>query len=430
MHAILAVVLFGLVLVAVLTQPWGLSIGWSAFGGGVLAWVLGVVNGHDVLEVVGIVWDATLTFVALIIISMVLDQVGMFQWAALKMARLAGTSGLRLFLWLGVLGAMVSLFFANDGAALILTPLVYEQARALKLDPKATLALIMTSGFIADTTSVPLVISNLVNIVSADYFHLGFASYAIRMVPVDAVALAASLGALYLLYRRVLPVTVATSALAEPSTVILDHDVFRLAWWILALLLAGYFASQLLHWPVSVFSGLAAVALLLKARQSPVLSVRRLLRDAPWRIVIFSLGMYVVVFGLRDAGLTTYLSHLILHFHSYGGLIVGTGALAALLSAITNNLPSVMINALAIQGAGLPPYLAHAAAYANVVGCDLGTKITPIGSLATLLWLHVLDRRGIHISWGYYMKVGVILTIPVLLATLLGLWGWLHWLSS
>ena len=426
MAVALASGLFVVVLVLIITQPRGLSIGWTAAAGAAVALLLGIVSWQNVGTVIGIVWDATLTFVALILISLILDAVGFFEWAALHMVRLAGGRGLRLFVLMGILGALVAMFFANDGAALILTPIVYEQAKALKLNAKATLALIMASGFIADTTSLPLVVSNLVNIVSAGYFHFGFASYAVRMVPVDVVALVASLVALYLFYRRALPSTVTGTALPLPRDAIRDPRVFRIAWIVLALLLVGYFASQFLKWPIAVFAGSAAVGLLLIAQRSPVVKVSKVVREAPWKIVVFSIGMYVVVFGLRNVGLTHLLGSLLSSLATHGALagVIGTGFVAAVLSSFMNNMPTVLINALAIHDAVASPALHTAMAYANVVGCDLGPKFTPIGSLATLLWLHVLERRGIKISWGYYMRVGVTLTIPVLLVTLVALWGW------
>ena len=89
-----------------------------------------------------------------------------------------------------------------------------------------------------------------------------------------------------------------------------------------------------------------------------------------------------------------------------------------------NNLPSVMIVDLSIADTGLKKSVQHLLAYANITGCDVGSKITPIGSLSTLLWLHVLEQKGVKISWRYYLKTGIILTPPVLLFTLIGLYLW------
>ena len=418
-----AVLIFVFTLVLVIWQPRGLGIGWSASLGAALALLLGVVSVADIAVVWGIVWNATAAFVAIIIISLLLDDAGFFEWAALHVARWGGGSGMRLFALFVLLGAAVSALFANDGAALILTPIVMDLLLALGFSPAATLAFVMAAGFIADTASLPLVVSNLVNIVSADFFNIGFGTYAAVMVPVNLVSVLASLAVLVLYFRRHIPASYALAQLRAPAEAIRDSATFRAGWVVLLLLLVGFFALEPLGVPVSVVAAAGAVVLLLVAGRGPVISTRKVLRGAPWQVVVFSLGMYLVVYGLRHAGLTQSMAGLLNVFAQGGvwGAALGTGFLAALLSSVMNNMPTVLVGALAIDASTATGVVKEAMVYANVIGCDLGPKITPIGSLATLLWLHVLAQKGVVIGWAYYLKVGAVLTLPVLAVTLAAL---------
>ncbi|MDH2135133.1 arsenic transporter [Sphingobium yanoikuyae] len=418
-----AILIFIATIALVIWQPKGLGIGWSAMGGAVVALLAGVVSLSDVPVVWGIIWNATGAFVAIIVISLLLDEAGFFEWAALHVARWGKGNGRVLFALVVLLGAAVSSLFANDGTALILTPIVIAMLRALGYGDKATLAFVMAAGFIADTASLPLVVSNLVNIVSADFFKLGFGEYASVMVPVDLAAIAATLGALMLFFRRDIPANYDVAALRAPRAAIRDAATFRAGWVVLALLLVGFFLLDPLGVPVSAVAAAGAILLLAIAARGHVIETRKVLRGAPWQVVIFSLGMYLVVYGLRNAGLTDHLAALLDHTAQGGvwGAALGTGVIAAVLSSVMNNMPTVLVGALSIDATHATGAVKEAMIYANVIGCDLGPKITPIGSLATLLWLHVLGQKNIKIGWGYYFRVGATLTVPILLITLAAL---------
>lgn len=431
----LAIVIFLITLTLVIWQPKGLPIGWSALVGAAAALALGVVHWSDIPAVWHIVWDATFTLVGLIVISLVLDAAGFFEWAALHVARWAGGRGHWLFVLLVLMGAATAAFLANDGAVLILTPLVLEMLHALRFKPPAMLAFTLAVGFVSDAASLPLKISNLTNIIVANYFGISFVDYAAVMVAVNFLALAATLAVLWRVFRRDVPPRFDTHTLAEPRTAIRDAFVFHAGWVVLLCLLAGYLASHALRVATSVITGAGASVLVLAAarehllRRQPkaVIPVMTLLREAPWQVVIFSLGMYLVVFGLRNQGLTGDIARGLEWLGSFGLVVatLGTGMLFAFLSAVMNNLPTVLLGSLAVHEASVADAMREAMVYANVVGCNLGPKMTPIGSLATLLWLHVLAQRGVKVGWLEYCRVGVILTLPVLFVTLLGLAAWL-----
>ena len=378
----------------------------------VLALLTGVVHPGDIPVVWNIVWNATAAFIAVIIISLLLDESGFFEWAALHVSRWGNGRGRLLFTWIVLLGAAVAALFANDGAALILTPIVIAMLLALGFSKGTTLAFVMAAGFIADTASLPLIVSNLVNIVSADFFGLGFREYASVMVPVDIAAIVATLVMLHLYFRKDIPQNYDMALLKSPAEAIKDPATFKTGWVVLLFLLVGFFVLEPLGIPVSAIAAVGALILFAAvAKRGHAINTGKVLRGAPWQIVIFSLGMYLVVYGLRNAGLTEYLSG-VLNVLAENGLwaaTLGTGFLTAFLSSIMNNMPTVLVGALSIDGSTASGVIKEAMVYANVIGCDLGPKITPIGSLATLLWLHVLTLAARTFAEEYDYQLGILL---------------------
>lgn len=405
-------------LTLVIVQPRGLQIGTSAIIGAVVALVLGIVSFTDVLEVSSIVWDATLAFIGIIIMSMVLDEIGFFEWCAIKMAKLSNGNGHLMFVYALLLGAFVSALFANDGAALILTPILLAKMRILQLNLKTIIAFLLAGGFISDSASLPFVFSNLTNIVTANYFNIGFLDYTLNMIVPFIVSVIVSIVVLWLVLRKDIPKKVDVSLLKNPDDVLKSKPLFYASWVFLALLLCAYFVGDSYDLPISVFALGGALIFLGVASYLKVARAWLTIKTAPWQVVWFSIGLYIVVYGLKNAGLTDYLASILVSLADKGDLVavVGTGFISAFLSAVMNNMPTIMIMDISLANIGN-----EAMIYANIVGCNLGPKMTPFGSLATLLWLHVLAQKGVKISFAEYSKFGMIVTPPVLFIVLLTL---------
>ena len=219
--------------------------------------------------------------------------------------------------------------------------------------------------------------------------------------------------------RKNIPALVDITLLKEPKTAIKDEKLFYFSWVFLGFLLSVYFIGDALDLPISIFALGGAILFLAIATVQKAVKPKEIIKEAPWQVVWFSIGLYIVVYGLKNAGLTDYLAGVLQILNTQGDAIaiIGTGFIAAFLSAFMNNMPTVMIMDISLANISN-----EALAYANIIGCNLGPKMTPFGSLATLLWLHVLSQKGVKIGFWEYSKFGLIVTLPVLLLVLVSLW--------
>jgi arsenical pump membrane protein len=342
------------------------------------------------------------------------------------MARWAGGDGRAIFTAVILLGAFVSTFFTNDATVLILTPIVYEMLRALGFTNRAILPYMMASGFVADAMSIPLAVSNLTNMITARYFDFPFARFAVLMLIPSAVTLVTTLLVLRWYYRRAIPATYDQASLPEPASAIVDPFLFKAGAVVLTGMVIAFFLNSAKGAiPVSFVIAFGALILLVASLKNQVVRPVQVLKGAPWHVVLFALGMYLVVYGMGNAGLTPWSAGLLRRIAAMGmgPAILGTGVLVTLFSSLMNNLPGVMLGVLAIGASGATGVMHDGMVLAGVVGAGIGPKLTPIGSLATLIWMHNLEQKGIKITWPAYLKAGLIITPPVLLAALAALWG-------
>ena len=428
--ASISAVIFVLTLSLVMWRPRGLNVAAPVACSAILLIAIGCVSIGDLKLITARTWDAALTLIALMMISATLDRNGFFEWAARWLLLKAKGSGPLAFIYVIVLTVLVTGLLANDGAILILTPIFCRMLISVEIPHRQMWPYLFAAGFLADAASTPLIASNLTNIIIADSFHITAVAFALRMfAPTAAVVVTAGL-ILYMQHRRALPLKYPLDKVPAPSQAIVDRNVFASGWAVLAAMAVGYPITGLFGLPVSLVAIAAAAALLAHSGFRRVVSVKEVVIRAPWYILAYAIGMFVIVLACRDAGLTSPLNNLFAgatQHSAANGLI--SGMTAAALSAVANNLPATLAGVLALAsrtgtiGAGPPAVggVPELLVYSMVLGVDVGAKFTPIGSLATLLWLEMLSHYGIKVRWRQYIGLSLIVTAITLIAALAAL---------
>ncbi|WP_082197920.1 ArsB/NhaD family transporter [Bacillus sp. FJAT-26390] len=424
MSMLIAIAVFVTSLVLILIKPKGINEAFVALAGAVLLYAAQLIKPEDAAYIWSFVWNATFSLIGIMLFTSLLDHNGFFRWAALHLVQRFHHRQLVLFIGLSLLAALVTVFFNNDGTILIMVPIVLEVTALLGLSRSGRLIFLLGVGFMADTASAPLMMSNLTNILTADFFHISFGEYASRMLLPGLIAIVATVAVTVAFFRQ--PIKreetreLAPERFPKPSSAITDNRLFYLSWLNIVIMMIGYLGSEKIGIPVAAVAlGCAAVQWIASALAGKA-PFKQTIGRAPWLIIIFALSMNLIVYSLHVHGATAWFPAVLEQINEkdeWSG-IFGSGLLFALLAAAINNLPAVLISSLAIEQVNGPDYLP----YASLLGTSVGAKLTPIGSLATLLWIQLARQGGISISWREYTKYGLLLTFPILLLALLGLW--------
>lgn len=415
-------IIFILTLLCIYIRPFNLPLWVYSSLGAAFCVGFGFVSLSDVAFVWGMVWDSTFSLVGLIIFALSLEKLGFFEVLAhytLRLSTHKQTLHLqtwKFFVFIGMLASVLATFFSNDGAILILTPLIIAlltHIENVKFSRSPLIIFLLFVGFMSDFASNTFIFSNLTNIITADFFTITFIDFALAMALPQLFVILATLVLFWILFTRKLPKTlefkVHTQALPKPSITLF---CFALT----LLLLFGIIGGE--NIALCVFTLGVAFLSTLCGILTHKIALKQMLKLAPLGIVAFSLGLFIVVFGLNNMGLVGLLAEGLKHFDTLPlfAQIFSVGISSSLGSSVINNLPMVMLGDLALKDSS------NALIFAHLLGCNVGAKLTPIGSLATLLWLFSLKRYGISISFLQYMLVALLIVPFVLFFGLLGLW--------
>ncbi len=434
-----ALSVFVVTLFLMIKRPHGLKLGYAAGIGAVASLLLGTVSLGEAAQAFVDIWDAALAFIGIVALSVVLDAMGFFKWAALWVVKLAGGSGVRLYFYVSLLTAAVSILFANDSAVLILTPIVLEIISQLKIDSNGRLAYLFSAGLIADTAAMPLITSNPINIVSADFFKYSFVDHVVFMGPVAVATIVSSLLLVYVFFRKKIPKVYDAKLVGVLSngTQSIAPGLLKVSIATLIAIDVGYVLASWSRVPVSlvICSGVLFLLVVYWLYLRGVVSfggerkgLKVLAKEINWDIVLFMLSIFLVVQGLRNAGVTGLLASAFMAtsaFPSVLGVLVPS-FVVTVGASFMNNWPMTILGLMAIRQAvataGLSGQALTGLVFSNVIGNNLGPHFFPLGSLAILMWLETMRRKGVKISLKDYLKVGSVLSIVEVAIASLVLW--------
>jgi arsenical pump membrane protein len=380
---------------------------WAVIGAAILV-AFGLLSWRDAAAAAARGTDVYLFLIGMMLLSEVARQEGLFDWLAAHAVRHAKGSAKRLFLIVYGVGTLVTVFLSNDATAVVLTPAVYAAATAARVEP---LPYLFICAFIANAASFVLPISNPANLVIFGAHMPPIGQWLHQFLLPSVAAILVTYMALRFTQRHALNQKIAEDLAAKPLSAGGKCVALGIGLTTAALLVASALDRQL-GLPTFIAGTAVTVVVLLIARQSPW----PVLRDVSWGVLPLVAGLFILVEGVEQTGLLRVMARM-LHEAAAASpreTAAGAGIIVALASNLLNNLPTGLVAATVSQNADVPLQVTSGL----LVGVDLGPNLSVTGSLATILWLIALRREGEAVTAWRFLKLGIVVMPPALLAAL------------
>jgi len=436
---------FIMTMAVIFWRPKGINEAWPATIGALIILATGIVTGYDLLDIISKIGGASITIIATIVMAVILESFGFFHWSAARLATLAKGSGYRLYWYIQLLCFLMTLLFNNDGSILITTPILILLLKNLRLKPHQQIPYLLSGALIATASSAPIGVSNIVNLIALKIVHMTLYMHTAMMFVPATLGLMFMSFIMYLVLKHKLPANLPTSTddieesffiknfhpLKGKISVETKRKRTKFMLKVLAfvfLMRCLLFVASFLSIPIELVAVLGSLILLIwrwyHLRTNPI----DILKKTPWQILLFAFSMYVIIYGLHNAGLTTFLVSICEPIVNQGLFQASfiMGGLVSLLSNLFNNHPALMIGTITLTEMGLDPVTLKTIYLANIIGSDMGSLLLPIGTLASLIWMHILKQNKIKVKWKDYISVTIIVIPLTTLVSLFLLYFWVQ----
>jgi arsenical pump membrane protein len=441
----IAVFVFIATMAVIFWRPKGINEAWPASIGAAIILLAGIVSYGDIADIVDKIGGAAVTIIATIVMAVILESFGFFHWAAARLTKLAEGSGYRLYWYIQLLCFSMTLLFNNDGSILITTPILILLLKNLRLEIKQQIPYLLSGALIATASSAPIGVSNIVNLIALEIVDMTLYMHTAMMFVPATIGLLFMSWFMFIVVKKKLPEQLPDTAYDIEEVFFTKHfhplkgklsvgsnrerTMFMLKVLLFVFIMRCLlFVASYLTIPIEFVAVLGSVILLLwrwyYLRTNPI----DILKKTPFHILIFAFSMYVIIYGLNNIGLTAWLVEMFEPIVNQGLLQASMtmGGLVSILSNLFNNHPALMIGTITLTEMGLDPITLKTIYLANIIGSDIGSLLLPIGTLASLIWMHILRENKILVTWKDYLSVSLIV-IPI--TTLLTLFLLFYWVQ-
>lgn len=437
--------IFLITMLSIFFRPRGINEAYPATIGAIIVILIGAVSYPNIVDITNKISGASITIIATIVMAVILESFGFFHWLAAKLIELSKGSGYRLYWNIQILCFMMTLLFNNDGSILITTPILILVLKNLHFKPHEQIPYLLGGALIATGSSAPIGVSNITNLIALNIVHMTLYMHTAMMFVPCTLGLAFMSFIMFMVLKKRLPKTLPeqqfdleevffTKIFNPANGKHLWNTKYKRTLFMLKVL--GFvfaircliFVESYFNIPIEIVAVIGSLILLgfrwYYLHTNPI----DILKKTPWSVLIFAFSMYVIIYGLNNIGLTQYLVTLcepIVKQNLFNASMI-MGGVVSVLSNIFNNHPALMIGTITLTNMNLDAITLKTIYLSNIIGSDIGSLLLPIGTLASLMWVYILRRNAIKVSWKDYISVTIKIIPVTVIVTLLLLYSWVQ----